>query len=139
MTDADRIDAILERAAEIPDLTTRVYARLFGLHPEMRALFVRDSDGSVKAEMLAKVWEILIDVADRREWAARMIQCEVGTHDGYGVPPDVFGVFFEVALAAVREALPDWSVEDGAAVDRLLATVERFVTHPQQAAAPVFG
>ena len=139
MTDAARIDALLERAAEIPDLTARVYALLFGRHPEMEALFVRDSDGSVKAEMLARVWEILLDVADRREWAARMIQCEVVTHDGYGVPPEVFGVFFEVALGAVREALPNWSADDGAAVDRLLATVDRFVTNPRQAAAPVFG
>ncbi len=139
MTDAGLIEALFERAAEIPDLTSRVYARLFGRHPEMRALFVRDTDGAVKAEMLAKVWEILLDVADRREWAARMIQCEVVTHDGYGVPPEVFSVFFEAALGAVREALPDWSADEGAAVDRLLATVDRLVTNPRQAAAPVFG
>lgn len=139
MTDSDQIAAILGRAAEGPDLTARVYERLFARHPEMEALFVRDTNGAVRGEMLAKVWEVLLDVADRREWAARMIQCEVVTHEGYDVPREVFGVFFRVVMECVREALPDWSEADAAAFERLLAVIDRFVRNPDQAIAPAFA
>lgn len=139
MTDADRIGAVLERAGEVPDLTARVYARFFAAHPEMEPLFVRDANGAVRAEMLAKVWEILLDVADRREWAARMIQCEVITHEGYDVPPRVFGSFFPVVIETVRDAVEGLTTEDEAALARLLADVDRFVRRPEQSAAPVFG
>ena len=139
MTDAERIAAALERVAEVSDLTERVYARLFANHPDMEALFVRDANGGVKAEMLAKVWEILLDVADRREWAGRMIQCEVVTHEGYGVPPEVFGVFFETAVATVRDLDAAWTREDQAAFDRLLATVGHLARNPDQATTPIFA
>lgn len=139
MTDADRIAAIFERAAAGPDLTASVYQRLFAEHPAMEALFVRDTNGAVRGEMLAKVWEILLDVADRREWAARMIQYEVVTHEGYDVPREVFGVFFRVVMDCVRDALPDWSGWDEAAFARLLAVIDRFVQNPNQATALTFA
>ena len=129
----------LEAAAERECFTEDVYSRLFERDPEVEALFIRDRDGGVRAEMLAKVWEILIDVAERREWAARMIQCEVVTHEGYGVPPDVFGNFFDTVAETVREGALAWGSEEDRAWSDLLATVHRLSADPVQKRDAVFG
>ncbi len=136
----DAVVQTLEAAAAHGDLTDRVYRRLFARHPEMEAQFVRDKDGSVRGEMLAKVFEIILDMADGQPWAARMIQCEVVTHDGYGVPPEVFGIFFRVVadeIAAVLDA--EWTTADTAAWAELLARLEWFATHPDQSVAVPVG
>ena len=74
MVDSDLITRTLELAGERGgDITPRVYARLFSDYPEMEALFVRDRDGSVRGEMLARVFEALLDFVDRRAYAAQMI------------------------------------------------------------------
>jgi hypothetical protein len=99
----------------------------------MEAQFIRDKDGSVRGEMLAKVFEVILDMVDRRDWAARMIQCEVVTHDGYGVPPEVFGVFFGVVAEEIEAVLgDDWTADDAGAWRRLLADLDWFATHPDQ-------
>ena len=135
--DADQITLSLERVAErCPDPAPRIYARLFADHPEMEALFVRDTDGSVRGEMLARVFEAILDFTGRRHFAATLIQCEVVTHQGYGVPPDVFGVFFATVAAAVREILgADFTPAMDQAWTMLLADLDFYVTHPDQAAA----
>jgi hypothetical protein len=39
-----------------------------------------------------------------------MIRCEVVTHDGYGVPPDVFALFFETVAETIADLCgEDWS------------------------------
>ncbi len=130
----------LEAAAAHGDLTARVYRRLFARHPEMEAQFVRDKDGSVRGEMLAKVFEIILDVADGQPWAARMIQCEVVTHDGYGVPPEVFGIFFRVVADEIESVLgDDWTGADAAAWAMLLTRLEWFATHSDQSLAVPVG
>jgi hemoglobin-like flavoprotein len=136
--DASVIEDSLERAAALGgDLTGPVYARLFGSHPEMEALFVRDTNGAVRGEMLARVFEMMLDFVDRRAYAAQMIQCEVVTHDGYGVPPAVFGVFFDVVADTVRDTLAaEWTAEAEAAWRSLLADMSWFVAHPDQTLAP---
>jgi hemoglobin-like flavoprotein len=136
MMDARLIERTLEIAAERePDLTPRVYARLFAAHPEMEALFVRDTNGAVRGEMLARVFEMILDFIDRRAYAAQMIQCEVVTHEGYGVPPDVFGIFFGVVADALREVLgPDWTPAVETAWRAMLDQMDWFATHPDQSA-----
>jgi hemoglobin-like flavoprotein len=134
--DTGMIERTLARAAELGgDLTPRVYARLFALHPDIRALFVRDTNGSVRGEMLARVFEMMLDFTDRRTYAARMIQCEVITHDGYGVPPAVFGVFFTVVADTLREVLgAEWDGETDAAWREVLRQMDWYATHPDQTA-----
>ena len=112
MQDQDLITGSFERVAELcPDPAPRVYARLFRDHPEMEALFVRDVDGGVRGEMLTRVFEAILDFIDRGHFAATLIQCEVVTHEGYGVPPDVFGVFFNTVAETFEEILgPAWSL-----------------------------
>jgi hemoglobin-like flavoprotein len=139
--DADLIEHTLERAAELGgDLTARVYARLFARHPEMEALFVRDTNGAVRGEMLARVFEMMLDFIDRRAYAAQMIQCEVVTHDGYGVPPEVFGIFFTVVADTLRETLgADWTAETDRAWRAALDQMGWYAAHPNQALEAQIG
>ncbi|MDB5479821.1 MAG: hypothetical protein JWO83_874 [Caulobacteraceae bacterium] len=134
--DASLIERSLEIAAERDaDLTPRVYARLFADHPEMEAMFVRDTNGAVRGEMLARVFEMILDFIDRRAYAAQMIQCEVVTHEGYGVPPDVFGVFFGKVADTLREVVgADWTPAVEAAWREMLDQMNWFATHPDQSA-----
>src|SRR5207253_3077319 len=83
MSDAHAvIEESLERLAErAGDPTAEVYARLFVRYPEMEALFVRDVDGAVKGEMLAKVFECALDLSGPNAYAANFIACEVVNHD----------------------------------------------------------
>ena len=136
MKNRDLIVASFEQAAELcDDLTPLVYERLFADHPEMRALFVRDTDGSVRGEMLARVIEAILDFIDRRTYAAHLIQCEVITHEGYGTPPEVFRLFFSYVAKAIADLVgADWTPQTDAAWRELLADLDFYVTHPDQAA-----
>src|SRR5216683_6830141 len=110
LTLSETIEASLELAAERGgDLTPLVYQRLFERCPQMAALFWRDRNDSIKGEMLARVVEAILDFVGERRYAARLIQCEVITHEGYDVPRDVFGQFFGVVADVVSElCAPDW-------------------------------
>jgi hemoglobin-like flavoprotein len=128
------IEASLERVAERSgDLTPLVYERLFSRHPEMKPLFWRDTSGAVKGEMLAKVFEIILDFIGDNLFAANMIQCEVVTHAGYDVPPEIFRNFFGIVAEVIAEQLrDDWTPELAAAWKHLLVELDYFVTHPDQ-------
>ena len=133
--DAGLIIRSLELAGEAcADPAPMVYARLFAEHPDMEALFVRDTDGSVRGEMLSRVFEAILDFIDRRAYGAQMIQCEVVTHEGYGVPPEVFGVFFRTVAATLRAIVgPAWSPDIDASWSVLLDQLDWYATHPEQA------
>ena len=128
------IESSLERVAERSgDLTPLVYERLFSRHPEMKPLFWRDTSNAVKGEMLAKVFEIILDFIGDNLFAANMIQCEVITHAGYDVPPEVFRIFFGIVAEVIAEQLGDeWTPALAAAWKDLLAQLDFFVTHPDQ-------
>jgi|SRR5689334_1061243 hemoglobin-like flavoprotein len=128
------IESSLERVAErTGDLTPLVYERLFSRHPEMKPLFWRDTSNAVKGEMLAKVFEIILDFIGDNLFAANMIQCEVITHAGYDVPPEVFRIFFGIVAEVIAEQLGDeWTPALAAAWKDLLAQLDFFVTHPDQ-------
>lgn len=132
--DASPIIDSLELAGErAGDLTPLVYARLFREHPDMEALFVRDTNGAVKGEMLMRVIEAILDFIGGRTYSAHLIQCEVITHEGYGVPPTVFSVFFGTVAASVREvAAAQWTEAMEAAWRELLADLDYYVAHPDQ-------
>jgi hemoglobin-like flavoprotein len=119
------IEESLERLAErAGDPTQAVYARLFARYPETEALFVRDVDGAVKGEMLAKVFEIALDLSGANVYAANFIACEVVNHEGVGVPRETFPDFFDAAVEAFAELLgPDWTPAYAAAWAGLIARV----------------
>jgi hemoglobin-like flavoprotein len=115
------------------DLTPFVYARLFEDYPEMKPLFWRDTNHAVKGEMLTRVFEAILDFIGDNHYAARLIQCEVVTHAGYDVPPDVFRIFFGVVAATIRERLGnEWTAAFETAWQKLLADLDYFVLHPDQ-------
>jgi len=129
----------LERRADLGgDLTPLVYARLFADHPAMEPLFIRDNDGQVRGEMLTRAFEAILDFVGERRWAATLIQTEVVNHAGYDVPPDVFATFFGTVAATLREVVgADWTSDIDSAWSRLLAELDWYVKHPDQAVAAV--
>jgi hemoglobin-like flavoprotein len=131
---AQAIELSLEIAAEHGgDLSPRVYERLFQRQPQMQALFWRDKNNAIKGEMLARVFEAILDFIGTRKYADHLIQCEVVTHEGYDVPRDVFATFFGVVAEVVREACgPEWTDGMDAAWRQVLADLDFFVTHPEQ-------
>jgi hemoglobin-like flavoprotein len=124
-----------ELAAErCEDLTPPVYERLFAQQPQMRPQFWRDTSGAIKGEMLARVIEAILDFVDERQYAHRLIQCEVMTHAGYDVPPDVFATFFGVVAETMKDLLGEaWTGEIDAAWKSTLADLDFYVRHPDQA------
>ena len=82
-----------------------------------------------------RVFEAILDFIGARKYADHLIQTEVVTHAGYDVPPDVFATFFGLVAEVVEEACgPDWSPVMGEAWRRMLADLDEYVTHPDQAA-----
>jgi len=134
MTRAALVEQSLELAAErSPDLTPLVYERLFREQPQMEALFWRDKNSAIRGEMLARVFEAILDFIGERLYAHHLIQCEVVTHAGYDVPPDVFQTFFPVVAATLREVLAEaWTREIDLAWEGLLADLDFYVQHPDQ-------
>jgi len=131
---ADAIVASLQLGSErLGDLTPLVYAELFTDYPEMKPLFWRDTTDAVKGEMLAKVFEIILDFVGDNLFASNMIQCEVVTHSGYDVPPGVFRVFFGIVAKTLRQQLGlAWTSEFEEAWTTLLGELDFFVMHPDQ-------
>lgn len=135
--DAALIERSLEIAAERGgDLTQRVYALLFERQPHMLPLFIRDTNGAIRGEMLMRVFEAILDFIGERKYADHLIQTEVVTHEGYDVPRNVFATFFGTVAEIVRETCGDaWTPATDEAWRRTLADLDHYVAHPEQAAA----
>jgi hemoglobin-like flavoprotein len=122
MNSAEIVEASLEQVADrVGDPAPQVYARLFAEHPDMEALFVRDTTGAVRGEMLAVAFACLLDIGDKGFYAANLIAAERINHEGVGVPLEVFGRFFPIMMETCREILGgDWTSDVAAAWDDLL-------------------
>ena len=107
------IETSLELAAErFGDITPQVYERLFARFPEMQPLFVRDTPGLARGEMLARVIELIFDFLGPDHYASNFVRAEVVTHEGYGVPPEVFPKFFDALVATLKDLLgSDWTLD----------------------------
>ncbi len=111
-------------AARGGDLTDAVYARLFALHPGMAAEFWRDRSGAIRGEMLARVFEAILDMAGPRAFVDAYVGTEVITHDAYGIPRAVFADFFGVVAGVVEAACGDgWTPAMAVAWTALLREV----------------
>jgi hemoglobin-like flavoprotein len=119
---ADIISQTLALVADrCGDPAALVYARLFAENPDMEALFIRDTSGLVRGQMLAVVLESLLDYVTDRSYGANLIQIERVNHEGLGVPPDVFDTFFSTVAATCKDILgPEWTREMDAAWSGLL-------------------
>ena len=134
--DAEAIERSLELAGERGgDLTPIVYARLFERQPQMQALFWRDTNHTIKGEMLMRTFEAILDFVRARQFAHHLIETEVVTHAGYDVPPDVFATFFGIVAEVVEEVCGDaWSPAMAGAWRRTLVDLDRYVVHPERVA-----
>jgi hypothetical protein len=56
---AKSLDWLAERNI---DPAEEIYARTFVAHPDMERLFYRDSDGSIKANMIYRAFETVLDI-----------------------------------------------------------------------------
>jgi hemoglobin-like flavoprotein len=119
------ITASLERVAEKGDPAEAVYARVFAAHPEMEALFVRDTTGAVKGNMLAEATTALLDFMDRDVYGGNVMRAEIVNHENLGVPRDVFPTFFRAMRDTYAEWLGiSWTNDIDAAWKELLARVD---------------
>jgi hemoglobin-like flavoprotein len=125
MNSGEIVAASLEALAEkVGDPARQVYARLFAEHPDMEALFVRDTTGAVRGEMLAMAFECLLDIGGTGAYAANLIAAERVNHEGVGVPAHAFGRFFPILAQTCRELLADgWTGEVDAAWADLLSKI----------------
>src|SRR3990167_6288401 len=136
MTDEPNLIAwSLEEVAERHgDPTEAVYDRLFAKSPEMAELFIGDKTGAARGEMLAVVFQTLLDFSSEGAFGANMVRAEIINHEGLGVPPRVFTTFFATVMETVRELLgDDWTPPVAAAWDDLLVGLETAI-HSEAAA-----
>lgn len=110
------------------DPTDAIYARMFQAHPGMRPLFWRDDNGAIRGEMLARVFEAILDFIGDRRYADHMIGTEMITHEGYDVPREAFASFFTHVWQGLKDVLGDqWTAEYDAGWAALLADIDGFV------------
>jgi hypothetical protein len=127
-TTADVVARSLELVAErAGDPAPRVFERLFSEFPDAEARFARDTNGSVRGEMLAMVFNVLMDPDG--PYQANLVRSERVNHDGFGTPSHEFDRFFEIVRETCREALgADWTGEMDAAwttqIRRVLAATQ---------------
>jgi len=124
--DTNLIAWSLEEVAERHgDPTAAVYERLFAANPEMAELFIGDKTGAARGEMLAMVFQTLLDFSEAGGFGANMIRAEIVNHENLGVPPKVFATFFATVMETLRDLLgPDWTPEVAAAWKDLLAGLD---------------
>jgi hemoglobin-like flavoprotein len=123
------IEASLEAvAARGVDPTAAIYERLFLAHPELKPLFWRDDTGAIRGEMLARVFEAILDFIGERRYSDHMIGTELITHEGYDVPREAFATFFANVGQGLKDVLgPDWTPGYETAWTQMLADIDGFV------------
>lgn len=121
--DSEIIARCLELVAErCPDPAPLVFGRLFAENPELEPLFVRDTSGLVRGEMMAVTMTALLDCADGDDYAVNLVEIERVNHVGLGVEPEVFDTFFITTMKAFQALLgDDWTDEMTGAWQRVLS------------------
>ncbi len=119
-------DSLALAVARGGDPQAAVYARLFARHPGMEAEFWRDTSGRIRGEMLARSFEMVMDLAAPHApdggWGGAFLGTEAVTHDAYGIARDVFADFLPIVASVIAEACGDgFTPAMAAAWDRVLA------------------
>lgn len=123
---AAAITRSLDLVAERGDPAALVYARLFARHPDMERLFVRDTNGLVRGNMLAEAIGAILDFIDRDSYGGNLFRIEIVNHENLGVPREVFPAFFTAMRDTFAETLgPAWDAQTDAAWRDLLARIDR--------------
>lgn len=124
--DAAAITRSLELVAQRGDPAAMVYARVFAAYPEMEALFVRDTNGLVRGNMLAEAVSAILDFIDRDTYGGNLMRIETVNHENLGVPKEVFPTFFTAMRDTFAEMLgAAWTDEIDTAWRDLLARIDK--------------
>jgi hemoglobin-like flavoprotein len=127
-----QVEQSLEIAAErCPDLGPLVYGRLFALHPELEAMFVLDTDGSVRGSMLSHSLRVLLDLIDERHFGPSFIKAECIRHGYSDLPPEMFVAFYPIVRDAVHEVVgPQWTDAMQSAWEDVLREIAELIERP---------
>ncbi len=124
--DTSLITRSLELVAERGDPAPSVYARVFAAHPEMEKLFVRDTTGTIRGNMLTEAVTAMLDFIDRDSYGSNMMRAEIVNHENLGVPRDVFAGFYATLRDTFAELLGGaWTNEMNAAWVELLVRIDK--------------
>ena len=106
-------EASLEQiATHLGDPAAPVYDALFERAPELEALFILDTDGTVRGEMLSRVFDSLGDIVNEAGYAPEMVGAEYINHRGMGVPAGGFELLLDVMIETFRTHLGEhWTAE----------------------------
>lgn len=89
----------------------RFYAILFERNPELRRLFVRNSEGA-QHKMFAQKLIALVDHLDDPAWRDRELAALARSHVGYGVTEEMYPLVGGALIDALREACGEaWTDE----------------------------
>ena len=122
---AQSLELVAERHG---DPGPQIYARLFAAFPETEALFVRDTTGAVRGEMLAVTFQCLMDVTGAGAYAANLIRAERVNHEGVGVPPAAFAQFFPIVMETCRDLVGEqWTPQIEDAWTSLIAELDAVI------------
>ena len=123
--DTSLITRSLELVAERGDPAARVYARVFEAHPEMEKLFVRDTTGSIRGNMLTEAVTAMLDFIERDTYGGNLMRAEIVNHENLGVPREVFAGFYTTLRDTFAELLgAAWTNDIDTAWKELLARID---------------
>ena len=96
----------LEYLAQIlGDPHAQIYERLYRQHPEVQALFVLDTDGSVRGAMLQTTLETIFDYAAKGRLDSLSLGAWRSHHLAYDVNPELFTRFFFIIRDCAKAEL----------------------------------
>ncbi|NOT42100.1 MAG: globin [Alphaproteobacteria bacterium] len=123
--DTSLIARSLELVAERGDPVPHVYARLFAQHPQMEKLFVRDTSGGVRGNMLTEALSAMLEFAGGDRYGGNLMRAEIVNHENLGVPREVFAVFYTTIRDTFAELLgAAWTNDIDAAWRDLLVRID---------------
>ena len=102
----------LEHALSVEEDFPRLfYATLLSRHPDLRALFQRNSPGA-QQKMFAQKLTAVVDNLDDPDWAKRELSALAHSHAGYGVTEEMYPWVGEALIDALRVSCgAAWSSE----------------------------
>ncbi len=99
----DTLELTLARDDSFP---TRFYQLLFEAHPEVRALFHRNSPGA-QNKLFAQKLTAVVDHLDDPAWLGRELADLAANHERYGVTAEMYPWVGQALIATLREACSD--------------------------------
>lgn len=104
----ETLEMALSQDARFPG---RFYEILFERHPELEALFTRNSRGA-QVRNFGKKLVAIVDHLDDPEWTQRELSSLASNHVAYGVTPNMYDYVGDALFETLREACGDAFTEE---------------------------